>query len=177
MTTLFHNLLGSPVRELSAALESWPTGNVEASEEKEMEDTVRRCLELPAQLDRKVKQVFSKFEEIDDLDLTHVQLRTAFENAKVLIRCVQTWAAALAVRQAGVPSGEALAGALRQVETLEDELFRHWTLATEEDVTRALEEDARGETMDLADAFASMRGMTREQWLRHVEEYQRSRKP
>jgi hypothetical protein len=177
MTTLFHNLLGSPVRELSAALESWPNGNAEASEAKELEDTVRRCLELSAQLDRKVKEVFRKFDEIDDLYLAHVQLRTAFENAKVLIRGVQAWAAAMDNGQSSVLGGPELADTLRQVEKLEHDLFQHWTLPTEEDVQRALEEDARGETMDLTDAFASMRGMTREAWLQHVEEYRRSRKP
>jgi len=68
-----------------------------------------------------------------------------------------------------------LAGVQAEVEQLRQEHQERWPWFRMEDLGQALAESARGETLELDDAFAQIAGISREDWLRRVEDYQRGR--
>ncbi|HEX5270653.1 MAG TPA: hypothetical protein VFW33_09215, partial [Gemmataceae bacterium] len=75
-----------------------------------------------------------------------------------------------------VPSLPRLLGVIREVETLRAEVFDNWPWApSREEWEEAVGEFERGGGVDIDDAFAEAAGVSREEWLRLVEERRRAK--
>jgi hypothetical protein len=66
-------------------------------------------------------------------------------------------------------SNGSLAGVQADLEKLRREHVERWPWFSQQDVDQARAEDARGETVDMDDAFAGIAGVSREEWQRRVE--------
>jgi hypothetical protein len=66
-----------------------------------------------------------------------------------------------------------LDAAIRHLETLKAEITANWPWLDANDLRAAREAEARGETLELDEAFAQIAGMSKEDWLRRVEEHKR----
>ncbi len=60
-----------------------------------------------------------------------------------------------------------------EVERLRQEHLDRWPWFQSQDIEEALAESARGETLELDDAFAQLAGVSREEWLQQVAAHER----
>ena len=69
-------------------------------------------------------------------------------------------------------SVEPLAGVGAELEQIRREHLDTWPWFRQEDLDQARAEAARGETVEMDDAFAAIAGVSRAEWQRRVEAYQ-----
>ncbi len=75
-----------------------------------------------------------------------------------------------------VPGLPRLLDVIREVEALRSEVFDNWPWTpTKEEWDEAVAEFERGEGVDIDDAFAEAAGVSREEWLRLVEQRRQTR--
>jgi hypothetical protein len=159
--------------------EEMPVADPEAKA-SDLADLVRELCDLPGMMQRSWR---STCRRIARREVT--QLRELRQTV------LASWSQAIEAMQAGLDlcerfarrSGAAVAGAeelrtaLGEAARLRDEAFRHWPEPpTAEDVCRARDEMARGEAVDLDEAFAEMAGVSVEEWRRRAEEHGRKRR-
>ena len=91
------------------------------------------------------------------------------EEGQLFLTCVRRSLKAMAELAAefGVPFHQIQA----ELEQLEKEHLDRWPWLRKEDLDQARAEADRGETVDVADAFAAMAGVSREEWENRVEVY------
>ena len=136
----------------------------EQTEPSLVSDLALLCKEIPAHARMSRESLFrrlvktrqaDKLEEAGQLFLTYVRLA---------LKAMGELAAAF-----GVPFHQIQA----ELEQIEQEHLDRWPWLRKEDLDQARTEAARGETVDVEDAFAAMVGVSREEWESRVEGYQR----
>ncbi len=147
-----------------------------------VEDDIQRSLTAPEDL----RAIWRRMGEVSLLAATHNvpidrdssgrRLRSIISSKLKLLRYLR--AAADEVRSHGqvVPSLPQLLEVLREVEAIRSQALDNWPWApTKKEWDEAVAEFDRGEGVDIDDAFADAAGLSREEWLRLVEERRRTK--
>jgi len=71
--------------------------------------------------------------------------------------------------------GFPLEGVLAELEKLRQEHQDRWLWFRQEEIDQARAEAEQGKTLELTDAFAQVAGVSREEWLRRVEDHKKRR--
>jgi len=85
----------------------------------------------------------------------------------------------LAIRVVGAFANrtqEPLRGVQAELEQIRQEHLDRWPWLTQEDLDKAREEAARGDTIDIDDAFPAIAGVSRAEWESKLEAYQQKKR-
>ncbi len=69
-----------------------------------------------------------------------------------------------------------LSGVQAELEEIRREHLDTWPWFRQEDLDQARAEATRGETVDMDDAFAAIAGVSREEWQRRVDAYEKQKR-
>lgn len=173
--TLLFRLYRGQVKALQETVEAWQAEHHHAMMARGIEDIVRVCLDAPAIVKRVWNETFAKIRdgEVEDHNETRRELWTLIDNILGILDTVR--GLALSWEQKGnVIAGTAdLERVIAEVQKQQHFIFEHWSEFSQETVDRAQAEYARGEFLELFDAFASIAGVDRATWLKRVEEHKR----
>jgi hypothetical protein len=127
-------------------------------------DLALLCQEIPAHARMSRESLFRRLVKTRQADKLE-------EEGQLFLTCVRQALKAMSELAAvfGVPFHQIQA----ELEQIEQEHLDRWPWVRKEDLDQARAEAARGETVDVEDAFAAMAGVSREEWETRVEAYQR----
>jgi hypothetical protein len=130
-----------------------------------LEGAILICKELPAHARQASQDLWKllKAKQVDDLQEGGERFLFALDLA---IQVAEIYACNTAM-----PLGDVRAD-LKQIR---QEHLDRWPWFKQEDLDQAAAEAARGETVDMEDAFAAIAGVSREEWDGRVEAYQRQK--
>src|SRR5207244_1333075 len=110
---------------------------------------------------------------ITDYPKTGEQLFKSFDQALTILHEMDDLTRTFAGTDRPIPQADQLPEAIRQVETLKNQALGFWPYSAAS-VADGLAEHARGETENLAEAFANIAGVSKDEWLRRVEAHKRA---
>ncbi len=110
-----------------------------------------------------------------DRDENGRNLAATIDAGLAFLRFLDGWVSAVQSHGQVVPSAEALRAMIADVESIRSEALDNWPWTpTKEEWEEAIAEFERGESVDIDDAFAAANGLSREEWLRLVEDRRRA---
>jgi hypothetical protein len=168
----------SASRQIMSALrdrEEWP------DLARLVEDDIRRALPAPEHL-RAAWQEMGKLSLLSathnlplDRDAVGHRLESLIASELELLSYLRARADEVRSHGQNVPSLPQLLETIRKVEALRSEALDNWPWTpTKQEWDEAAAEFERGEGVDIDDAFAEAAGVSREEWLRLVEERRRT---
>jgi hypothetical protein len=171
---LLLRLYSSQVEAAEAAVEAWKAEHQEAMRARDLEDLVRSCLDYPAILMRVCNATFAKMRDgaLEAPNETRQALHDFFEKTLDYLRGIRDLAARFQRDGHLIAGLTELENALEQCRALKERIFEFWSPFTSQDVAEGLAEHARGECLELDEAFAQIAGVSKEAWLKRVEEQQ-----
>lgn len=145
----------------------------------EMARLIQRCTESQEELQEfwrhQLKDLMDGLVEATHVNQVRQTFWAMFRGDLEFMKSIQEEVQLLQQAGQSVSGAADLENAIRKTERLRDDVFRYWDESSEEDLRLAREEVARGEGLELTDAFAEVAGVDRDTWRYKVEEYQRSR--
>jgi hypothetical protein len=144
---------------------------------RELQRIIRQCLPIPRILGDLWHSTFERIKTHleEDYDETERRLRECFDPGLRILARVTELIETYERRGGSVEEAAELRSALGQTRRLEAQIFEHWPRFSNKDVAEARAALARGECLDLEDAFAQIAGVDRETWRRRVEERRQAR--
>src|SRR5262249_6977572 len=150
---------------LRDTVEAWQAEHASALAARDAEDLIRLCLELPgkgeALLERARLRCFDPSLDVPALQAVRTALEAAFAGYVKTAESALELGRATA-RQTGMDiDGLAdLEGAIPRLRRLERRVFEEWPVCSPEEMVEVRAEIARGEFVDVEDAFAEMAGIS-----------------
>lgn len=172
---LLFRLYRGQVEALRTTVESWKVEHDHAMIARSAEDLVRLCLHAPAIVKELWSKTFAKLRDgaVEDHNEIRRELWTLIENILKILSAARDLAHGSAQKGYLVAGISDLERAIAEVQEQKHLIFEHWSEFSQETVDRARAEYARGEFLELFDAFASIAGVDRATWLKRVEEHKR----
>jgi hypothetical protein len=161
---------------VAETVEAWKGEHDRAMRARDVEDAVLLCLDYPAQMGRLWKTTWKHIEDgTMGVNAAWYALQATFTRTLDVMDGVRELVRAAAAAGHTVEGAAELEQARDRVAALKDDIFRHWEPFTEETAREALEASARGECLELDEAFAAIAGVDKETWLRRVAEYREAK--
>ncbi len=153
-------------RLVSQATATWDNG-VQNIPEFERKQVLLLCRELPGHLRQAQNALWDKIKARQVFDFQRVgeEFLAVVEESIALTR-----------KLADRFQNGALGAVLTELEQLQTEHQERWPWFSQKDVDEAREASARGETMELTDAFAQIAGVSREQFLEMVKAHEQRKR-
>ncbi len=144
----------------------WNNG-AEAIPALELKQVVRLCKDLPAHFRQAQDALWDRIMAglVDDFQKTGEEFLAALDEALGLLRKV-----------AGQAQNGTLGAVLAELEQMRQEHQERWPWFTQKDLDEARAEAARGETLELTDAFAEIAGVSRERFLEMVKAHEQRKR-
>jgi len=163
------------VRLLEEEVESWKAEHNHAMLVRGVEDALRLCRNFPAALRTAWDSLFvrARAGQIEDYHATGMTLQELFSHTLGILDTLRQWARLLEGEGYQVESVAELDRDIEEVRRFQEEIFAAWPDFREQDVHEGLAERARGECLELDEAFASLAGVDKDAWLRRLEERRR----
>lgn len=167
-------------RSLRDTLESWQARH-SAAYAQDLAEVVRLHTELARDLERLYaaeheRAVRDPTRSLASLQATGAALTEIFRLSAQSVALLREVLAATQQRTGhALEESQGLGKVQSLLEELRARLDREWPVGTPDDVAQARAELARGETLELEEAFAGMAGISREELRQRVEEHKRRR--
>ncbi len=167
---------------LRDTVEAWQAEHASALAARDAEELIRFCLDLPGEAEALWEKqyrrcFFDRSLDVPALQAMRAALETTFAEYVKAAELVRELGQATG-RQTGREIGglaelEMAVAALRE---LRQRVFDRWPVCSPEEMVEVRAEIARGEFVDVEDAFAEMRGISKEELRARLEELKRKRK-
>ena len=156
--------------------ESWKSDEHKADVARNLESVIQQTLPILKSLDNLWRSSLELIEahRIDDYNELGRALRASFDpGLRIMARVVEL---VTAFERVGgtIASADELRDAHARLLRMENGIFEHWPLFTEQDAAEAREAIERGDYLELDDAFAQIAGVDKETWMRRVEARRRA---
>jgi hypothetical protein len=161
---------------LHNVLEPWRTGNEEALTVWDAEELIREALEFCARVrstgEAALRRAYAEEDpQVPPLQQEREAIEQLLSDLVSEVDRVRALVQGVAARTGQTLAGVAeLATAAKGLEALKAEIAEKWPVCSPAELAEARAAIARGEGLDLADAFAQIAGVDRETWLARVEE-------
>jgi hypothetical protein len=150
---------------------------------RDLQDLVGLCADLAVSARELIEKEYKRLFKESDLTVAWLQERRQVieelsDSYLQLAASVKTLACR-AWQAAGSPAGADFAyrldGAIQAVAQAKQNVLERWPVGSDEEIAAARASAARGEGLDVDEAFAQIAGVDVETWLKRVQDHERDR--
>ena len=131
---------------------------------------IQHCEEIPRLLRLHCHSIMDMMpaHTIDDYEETGQELQRSFNRASFVLEGIMALAQRFQAGGGDLKNAENMPALLADTRSQEAAFFAHWPRFEPGDAAEALQAFKRGECVDVDDAFAQIKGVSREAWLQLV---------
>ncbi len=171
-------LARSRLRADEETVESWKAEHREAVLARDVEDIVLACLDYPGLMARLWNSALPRIRDhqITDLQQAGEALGGLFDGTLDFLGSLRQWTREFEAAGHNVQGARELDRVIEQLQEMKKDVLAHWPWFSEKDVEEARAAHARGECLELDEAFATIADVDKETWRERVEEYKRAKR-
>jgi hypothetical protein len=142
---------------------------------RELNRVVLLCLGIPTESQQLYESLWDRAMagQIDNFTGAGNEVLGVIDTYARVLDTVKGWVQAAEQEGQRVPRAAELARAADELAALRKEVVERWPWISERSIAEARAEIARGEFLELDDAFEQIAGVDKETWLKRVEEHKR----
>jgi hypothetical protein len=165
------------MRAMAETVEAWKAEHREAMIARDVEEMVRASLDYPTMMTRLYDSAWNRIlaNELEDYLKTGEALQDLLSQTVELLHSIRALARSFVEAGHPIERMNQLEDALARLENLKHEIIQCWPWFSQEDIDAGRAEHARGECLELDEAFAQIAGVDKETWRKRVEEHVRSK--